>query len=326
MADRDELWSMELDEAARRRLAAAVLSHRGPVETPVFLAFSIDALRRCAPTEMLDALRRLERGTSHVGVWIRGLPVDEDLPPTPMRATAGKRTCVSEAVVMGTAGELGDPVAYRHEKEGELVQNVFPLPEERASPSNSSWEVDLDLHTEVAYIRDAPRWDTYDSSPDFLLLFCLRAAPRADAFTRVISADTLLKRVTAGQRRILEMRRFRLRAPYSFTRAEGVERRWSDPVALVHDGGTIAFDLACGTQAVDADAQCALEALREAARDPAAGHVVALQAGDLLALDNRRAAHGRSAYSAAAADGSNRWLQRIYVRRNHGANAQIRVA
>lgn len=326
MADRDELWSTELDETARRRLAEALVSRGGPVETPRFLESSIDGVRRCAPAEVLEALRRLERGTDReVAVWIRGLPVDEDLPPTPTRGATCKRAGLSEAVILGIAGRLGDPVAYRHEKDGDLIQNVFPLPEERASPSNSSWEIDLDLHTEVAYIRDAPRWETYDSSPDFLLLFCLRAAPRADALTRVVSADALLARVTAEERRILRMPKFRLRAPYSFTHADGVERVWSDPVPLVHRGGTIAFDLACGTKAIDADAQHALEALREAAHDPAAGHVVALRAGDLLALDNRRAVHGRTAFSAST-DGSDRWLQRVYVRRNRGAGAQVRVA
>ena len=43
--------------------------------------------------------------------------------------------------------------------------------------------------------------------------------------------------------------------------------------------------------------------------------VAGLRAGDLLAIDNRRCAHARSAFPARF-DGRDRWLQRVYVRRS----------
>lgn len=52
--------------------------------------------------------------------------------------------------------------------------------------------------------------------------------------------------------------------------------------------------------------------LKETARRLAVG--VWLDAGDLLIVNNSRAAHGRTAYTAVF-DGSDRWVQRVYAKR-----------
>lgn len=318
---RCEAGSASLPPAARQRLRRALLAHDGPVDGDAFVGFAVDAVQRLIPAHLLDACERVARGDGpEVALRIRGLPIDPELPPTPRGGAAHKPTHVSEAVIAGIAGYLGDLVSYRDEKDGELVQNVFPLAEEREAPSNSSSDVTLDLHTEIAFSRGAPVWRTYETSPDLLLLLCLRPAPRADALTRLVAADALLSRITSADRRILESPRFQLRAPYSFTRGGDRSRPWSEPVPLVHHRGRISFDLACGVRAIDEEAERALRALRTSASEAGIEHGFALDQGDLLVIDNRRAVHGRSVF-AVQADGSDRWLQRVYVRRRAPSGA-----
>ena len=61
---------------------------------------------------------------------------------------------------------------------------------------------------------------------------------------------------------------------------------------------------------LDARARAALNAGKRAALAARTG--VGLVAGDLLIIDNRRAVHGRSAFTPAYS-GADRWLKRAYL-------------
>lgn len=61
---------------------------------------------------------------------------------------------------------------------------------------------------------------------------------------------------------------------------------------------------------LNARARAALDAVRRAAQR--ACMAVGLEAGDLLVIDNRRAVHGRSAFTPRY-DGRDRWLKRAYL-------------
>jgi L-asparagine oxygenase len=109
---------------------------------------------------------------------------------------------------------------------------------------------------------------------------------------------------------------FQLRAPYSFT--QGLpDRPWSRPVPLIHntETTTLAFDLACGVRGTSPDAHEAIDALRQVVSRVDLHRSFRLGAGDLLVVDNRKCAHARSRFEARF-DGSDRWLQRVYVRRS----------
>lgn len=302
--ERPTMPSITVAPAPRQRLARAFAGYDGPVDGDAFVQAAASRCAELLPPRVIDACASLAAAaTSQIALHVRALPVDR-----------------GECVIAGIAAQLGDLVAYRDEKDGVLIQNVFPEPAERASPSNASYDVSLDLHTEIGYRAGDAVWRTYEISPDFLVLFCLRGAPEADAWTRIVAADHLLARLTPAHRAVLGEPRFELRAPYSFTRGGDQHRPWSAPVPLVYPDGTIALDLACGVRAVDPGAREALDALKAAGSDPALGERVALTAGDLLVIDNRRALHGRSAF-AARGDGRDRWLQRVYVRRRGSSGA-----
>jgi L-asparagine oxygenase len=250
---------------------------------------------------------------------ITGLPVDSDLPPTPVEGgpETVKASHVSECAILTVAVLLGEPIAYRAEKKGELVQNVYPTRSQRDTPSNESSSAPLGFHTELTFSRAAAERPLHLASPDFVLLLGLRCPADRLASTAIVDAQKACSRLPEQHLAALREPQFQLMAPYSFTRDGDGSRPWSPPVALLRgpdDSPSLAFDTACGVRALSADADEAIKALTTACNDPDLNESVQLRTGDLLAINNDRCAHSRSSF-AARFDGQDRWLQRIYVRR-----------
>ncbi len=271
------------------------------------------------PREVIRNLLRF-RASPHApgALLLTGLPTDRDLPPTPVRPVPASygEGALGARVTLLVAVLLGEPLAYAGEKDGALVQHVFPTRAERSAPSNESSAIELGFHTELTYSAAAP-WQSFEvAAPDFVLLLALRAPPDRAAVTSIVDARDLCDALDAGELAVLREARFELRAPHSFV-ASGA-RPWSSPRPLVRgpDGApSIAFDIACGVRGVDPAAEAALDALRRACAEPSLRRSVELAPGELLAIENTRCAHGRSAYDARF-DGRDRWLQRGYVRRS----------
>lgn len=290
------------------------------MDTPRLLAHMVQA----GAVLPMDAVQRLLefRASAYApaAMLITGLPVDRDLPPTPTdgQPVTGKPGQVSECAILSIAVLLGEPVAYRAEKDGTLVQNVYPTPEQKDSPSNESSAAPLGFHTELTFSRSATDRPLHEASPDFVLLLGLRCPADRLASTAVVDARQVCARLDERHRGVLRTPQFQLRAPYSFTRDGDGSRPWSPPVALLRgpdDAPSLAFDLACGVRALSGDAEVALKALTEVCDDPDLIEQVQLRRGDLLAINNTRCAHSRSSFPARF-DGQDRWLQRVYVRRS----------
>jgi L-asparagine oxygenase len=315
------MWTSVVPQAARDELARA-FAECGPLrEDPEPFLASVFARIGCLPVDLTRSLLQFRGDPSATGILlIQGMPIDRKLPPTPTTSDAAgaKETYVSEASILLIALMLGDPVAYADEKNGVLVQNVYPIETEKRSPSNESSETDLGFHTELSFSRNAPKRPLHAANPDFLLLLGLRPAPLDDAVTTLVESDDICKLLSVNGRATLSEPLFELRAPYSFTHPNGVERIWSRPVPLLHgsDGTTLmAFDLACGVRGLTSDASRALDELRHVVAKRHVQQEVRLGAGDLLVVHNRKCAHARSRFMARF-DGTDRWLQRVYVRRS----------
>jgi L-asparagine oxygenase len=279
-------------------------------------------LVQCSAFLPRDLLRELLafRTAPHApgALLITGLPVDANLPSTPVHAQQPpyKPGRISECSILGIAILLGEPVAYAAEKHGALVQDVFPTRSEEAAPSNESSAVSLGFHTELTFSRQSPHRPYHHACPDFVLLFALRCHAERSAVTQVIDARDICGGLEVTHLEELRREHFQLQAPYSFTRDDERNRPWSVPVALLRGSASVpsfAFDTACGVRALTPDAEMALEALRNACNNPAIHGSVRLRAGDLLVINNKRCAHARSRFPAAF-DGLDRWLQRAYVR------------
>lgn len=283
------------------------------------LASIKQAARSTLPRRITSLLAAMAGQVGPPAVLIEGLAAEQDLCPTPRGADPISGTelfCLSGAVLLGVATVLGEPLGYRAEKNGAILQSVFPVEAERESTSNESSASMLDLHSEVVFSRRNPTRPLDEESPDFILLWCLRSDP--EAATLVTAVDDLCAGLDQEQLRVLSEPRFELRAPYSFTRDAPEDRPWIGPVPILSGEKPprrAALDLACGTRGLDAEAASTLGAMRQAARTPGVTQQVHLRAGDLLIMDNRRCVHGRTPFSARF-DGSDRWLLRVYVRRS----------
>jgi L-asparagine oxygenase len=249
---------------------------------------------------------------------VTGIPIDSDLPPTPLESTSPphKASTISECALLLFAVLLGEPVSYLAEKGGVLVQDVFPTRAERNKPCNESSTAPLGFHTELVFSHAAPDQPFHVSAPDFVLLLGLRCATSRAAATLFVEARDVCGQLSDRHLECLRESNYQLIAPYSFTRVGDGSRPLSQAVPLLRgpvDAPSLAFDSACGVQAISESAEEAFGALVAACENRAFLQTVQLGPGDLLMLNNNRCAHARTAF-AASFDGKDRWLQRAYVR------------
>jgi L-asparagine oxygenase len=245
------------------------------------------------------AVDAIKGGVESGAVLVRGLPVG-DVPPTPALAlhtlaTHPKTDRVSETVLLDAAALLGEAVGYAQEHGGDIVQDLYPLATSVGRQLSTSSGVTLAFHTETAFHPHKPR---------YLLLFCLKGDPAAA--TTLCSVDAVLGRLEPSVRIQLADRRFVCGVDESF----GSGTTWTtQPMAILTDDGEFTFD-ADLMRGVDHEADHVITAVAQAIG--AAQTSITLEAGDLLILDNHRAVHGRSPFTARF-DGTDRWLQRSFV-------------
>ena len=252
------------------------------------------------PTVVHDALVDFADMAARSGaLLLRGLPVG-DLPPTPPTPTTpGTKDSVSEFTLLTVARRLGQPVGYEPEHGGDLVQNIVPTRAALDRQISTSSKVQLMFHTEAAFHPYRPR---------YLLLLCLRGDPTAS--TTLSSIYEVLPQLPTSVVDTLFEPRFRTAVDESYL--HGRSNVLGEPMAVLtgdrrRPSMVFDADLMVGIDEEADDALCAL------AGATAACHTsVALDAGDLLVVDNSVAVHGRSPFTARF-DGTDRWVQRAFV-------------
>jgi hypothetical protein len=243
-------------------------------------------------------------GNREGALLIRGLPVDPELPATPLdsRRSADKTTYVSETWLSVFASALGEPVGYLQEKEGSLFQDTCPTPHNANLFSSESSAILLPFHTELAF---------HPFLPSFVLLYCLRPDMDRIARTLIGSIRNVRLHLADAQESTLRQPIFETGIDYSFGRPNAT--RGGGLVCPVLYGRPedpyLRFDPDL-MQAQTSDGQTTLNDLNALAS--AAAGAISLEAGDLLVIDNRRAAHARTPFRARF-DGTDRWLQRTFV-------------
>ncbi|MFZ4719098.1 MAG: TauD/TfdA family dioxygenase [Ilumatobacteraceae bacterium] len=263
---------------------------------------------RMIPAAVHDALVDFADAAPRSGaIVLRGLPVGE-LPATPDSPTAPThKDLFSEFVLMIAARRLGQPVGYLPEHGGDLVQNLVPTKANADRQVSTSSGVDLMFHTEAAF---------HPHRPKFLLLLCLRGDERA--ITTLSSIQEVMPLLPARVVETLFQPRFRTAVDESYL--HGRSNVLGAPMPVLsgnRERPTMIFDadLMVG---VDAEADDALRALSAIVEAHHTG--LALEAGDLLVVDNDVAVHGRSSYQPRW-DGKDRWLQRAMAVTDLAASA-----
>ena len=280
-----------------------------------FPAFEAEAaaIAKHLPDSVWQALVDFRRrGNESGAILLRGFPTDPKLPPTPANPEdpVAKSTFYSELWLTAAAAAVGDPVAYAQESQGRHIHDVFPTPGDADKLSSRSSSLALDYHTEMAF---------HPHSPDFVLLYALRQDPEKKVETRVSSVRRFIHELSPEQQSQLFKREFRAGIDYSFGSQSGTlgngplcsvfRGRADDPFLCVDDI----------MEAENPQGQEILNTLRQLIIDRS--QAVILEAGSLLMVDDRRAAHSRTAFRAHF-DGTDRWLQRLLVKRNRDLAAE----
>jgi L-asparagine oxygenase len=265
---------------------------------------------RSMPAVVHDALVDFaDSGHQSGALLLRGLPVG-DLPLTPATPTSpADKDSVSEFALLTVGRRLGQPVGYEPEHGGDLVQNIVPTESALDRQVSTSSKVQLMFHTEAAFHPHRPR---------YLLLLCLRGD--SAAHTTLASIHEILPQLSPDVVDVLFQPRFRTAVDESYL--DGRIGGLSEPMAVLSGDRWLGASPCISPQSItmvfdadlmvgiDDEAEDAIRALGEAT---AACHTsVALEAGDLLIVDNTVAVHGRSPFTARF-DGLDRWLQRTFV-------------
>jgi L-asparagine oxygenase len=255
---------------------------------------------RRLPAGIHDALVDFANAPHQAGaLLLRGVPIGA-LPPTPPTPTTpASKDSVSEFNLLAVARRLGQPVGYEPEHGGELIQNIVPTMAAVDRQVSTSSKVELMFHTEAAFHPHRPR---------YLLLLCLRGD--ASAHTTLSSIFEVLPQLPDDVVDTLFQPRFRTAVDESYL--HGRCNVLGAPMAV------LSGDRARPAMVFDADLMVGIDEAADDAigilgRATAACHTsVALEAGDLLVVDNSVAVHGRSPF-APRFDGTDRWLQRTFV-------------
>lgn len=254
------------------------------------------------------------RSNSEGILLIRGLPIDPGLyrthtPSDGLRSKA-KTTYVSERCLAMIGSRLGHLVSYIQEKNGDLFQNLVPVQGNERIQASSGSQTRLQFHRETVF---------HPYPPEFLLLFCLRPDHEHIAETTYASITHALPLLSDAHKDLLFQPLYRTGVDYSFGNIQSDKTNGKVlPVLYGHRNDPFLNYDEDLMEAMTPEAEEALEALKEAIASVYRG--IKLDVGDLLCIDNRRTAHGRSSF-VPRYDGFDRWLQRSFVVRDLGLSA-----
>jgi len=299
-----------IDEKQRNLLKKTVAKERYPNSDEDYEEYVMNchiAVLSVISKDLLRELMLMRNSPFCSGtILLKGLPLDDDLPPTPLsgrRSDYFKKTSIAETILIGLSSILGNPIGHEEEKDGNLIHDVIPVVG-TDKPLSNEGAADFGLHVENAI---------FEEREQFLVLSCLRTDPWKEAATPVVDIREILPYLADEVILELQKEQFVIRKPYILDRASG-KSSYSLPVAILT--GPLEFpEVRCtfyegGTKATSIAGEEALETFKITANKLA--HDMKTEAGDMLIINNRTALHGRKAFRIST-DGNNRHLLRVYI-------------
>jgi hypothetical protein len=241
---------------------------------------------------------------------ISGYPVDDakiGKTPSHWREEPEGSASTEEEIFLNLCGALlGDAIAWSHQRDGRICQDLVPIKGHENEMIGSGSERALVWHTEDA---------RYSYRGDYIGLMCMR---NSDA---VRTTFALIDEVPLDPEHVevLFEPRFVFRPDPSHP-SDGQREKapvlFGDPKSPY-----IRFDPYCMDPPETVEAQSAMDYLIRAIDETLTG--VALLPGECLFIDNYKAVHGRSSFKARF-DGTDRWLKRITVARDLRKSRDVR--
>ncbi len=290
-----------------RLLTEAIFDGLPPINVCTWeddLITEVELRSRYIPDRLGRLLIQFRKHSNDNGMMlIRNLPIDHDLPPTPDNGDISlkKTSYVSEYILLSMMLHLGEPIAYEDEKNGMLIQNICPVRGKEEAQENIG-STYLEFHTEDAF---------HPHKPDFVGLLCLKPDHDHIAVTAAASIRRALSMVPSNVQDILRQPLYRIRLSSSFM-SDTHDAVFSQYLPVL-SGDVLEPDLSVdfyGMEGITPPAQLALKKLEDALLKVAVE--CRLVTGDLMIVDNRVAAHSRTAFQPRY-DGQDRWLQRLFV-------------
>jgi hypothetical protein len=243
---------------------------------------------------------------------ISGYPVDDakvGKTPSHWREKPDESCTMEEEIFLNLCGALlGDAIAWSHQRDGIICQDLVPIEGHANKMIGSGSELELVWHTEDA---------SYSYRGDYIGLMCLRnpdAVPTTFALIDEVRLDP-------DRVEILFEPRFRFRPDPSHPGDKEGEKAsvlFGDPRFPY-----VRFDPYCMERPDTEEARSAMDYLTRAIDEKLTD--VALLPGECLFIDNYKAVHGRSSFKARF-DGTDRWLKRITVARDLRRSRAVRKA
>ncbi len=243
---------------------------------------------------------------------ISGYPVDDSKigkTPTHWRKGPESSSTAEEEVFLNLCGALlGDAVAWAHQRDGLICQDLVPIEGHENEMIGSGSERQLVWHTEDA---------RYPYRGDYIGLMCLRnpdAVPTTFASIDEVELDP-------DQVEVL----FEPHFVFHPDPSHPTDTEWEKAPVLFGDPTSpyVRFDPYSMDLPDTEEARAAMDYLIRAIDEHLTG--VALLPGDCLFIDNYKAVHGRSSFKARF-DGTDRWLKRITIARDLRASRSVREA
>lgn len=233
---------------------------------------------------------------------VSGYPIDDQKvgeTPAHWRKGSGASPAMEEEVFLNLCGALlGDAIAWAHQRDGLVCQDLVPIKGHEDAMLGSGSELELVWHTEDA---------RYSYRGDYIGLMCLRN-PDAVPTTFASIDEVRLEPDRIGP---LFEEAFVFRPDPSHPTDKDPERAavlFGDP-----DSPYLRFDPYSMDRPESEEARLAMDYLIRAIDEKLTG--IALMPGDCLFIDNYKAVHGRSSFKARF-DGTDRWLKRINISRD----------
>jgi hypothetical protein len=301
----------EEEQGEIRLLVREVASRHSSVEGADFLD-NVSTYAQELPRR-LRAFLNAFRLTEPSGVClISGYPVDDakvGKTPSHWRKKPNGSCTVEEEIFLNLCGALlGDAIAWSHQRDGIICQDLVPIEGHANMMVGSGSELELVWHTEDA---------SYSYRGDYIGLMSLRnpdAVPTTFALIDEVQLDP-------DQVEILFEPRFLFRPDPSHPS----DNKGEKASVLFGDlrSPYVRFDPYCMDRPETELARSAMDYLTRAIDEKLTG--VALLPGECLFIDNYKAVHGRSSFKARF-DGTDRWLKRITLARDLRKSRAVRKA
>lgn len=234
---------------------------------------------------------------------ISNLPIDSTMiTPIHSEDKLTKTTFISELSLLTIGYKFGNIITYQEENNS-FIHNVFPASDNATIKSSLGSDSELGMHTEIAFSEDRP---------DYLMLYCLKTSQNKVP-TLICNMDNITKLISEQSLKSLLEDDFFVCQPASF-KGETLYKKLNPIKELATGSYKFAFNLNDGMMIpTTARGKIALTEITEYSNRKK--KPIQIDEGSILIIDNNRMMHGRGSINANF-DGHDRWLQRIYVKKN----------